>query len=362
MNFRPLSRLQASRCVRAACAVAAGMTVSGAVKAQSVTSAAVGAMRYEQAAGSTASLGVPLVRAAVFTGRVEVGGNGFITVTQPAGEPVNLAGLIVGTSPYYIEVTGHSDGVTTGLVGERFEVNETGTSSSANNTLALDGASPLNTAAGADFSSLSGYRITVRPHWTLAALFGTGTGTDLNASTNVNNADQVLAWSGGSFSIYYFRSGTTPHWRNLATGTTSQDQAIIPPGVGIYFRRVTGDYAKTVVGEVRANRFVRPLDNTSQLIANGFPMDFSPGDLLQSTTTGYVASTSSTTADQLLTFVSGSYSIYYYRSGTTPQWRNLATGTTNHSATKLYAATGAVLYRPQGVPADLVQAVPFSLN
>lgn len=330
--------------------------------AQAVMTAPVGSMTYAVAANSMISLGVPLLRAGVWTGVVGAGDSGTVTLLQDSGQPLNLASLISSSSPYYIEVVGHLDGVTTTLVGDRFEVDETATVATANNVLALDGASALNTMVGGDFSSLANYRVTIRPHWTLASFFGTGIGTNLNASTSIQAADQVLAWNGTGFSIYYFRNTSTPQWRNPSTGTASQDKAIIPPGVGVYFKRASGAYSRTITGEVRVNRFVRVLDNTSQLIANGFPVDLSPGDLHQNTSNGYVSSTYVGTADQLLTLVSGGFSIYYYRSGATPQWRNVSTGTTNQTSAKFYGAAEAVLYRPKGSPGDMIQDVPFSLD
>jgi hypothetical protein len=306
------------------------------------------------------SLGVPLLRPSVFSGVVSAGGTGTITLQQSA-QAINFSTLIMTTVPYYIEVVGHADGVTNALVGERFEVNELTSASNANNVLSIDTASSLNTISGSDFASLANYRVVIRPHWTLASLFGTGLGTNLNASTSILAADQVLAWNGSSFSIFYFRSGSVPQWRNSSTGVTPQDSAIIPPGVGVFFRRAAGAYSQTVVGDVRTNKFVRLLDGTSQLIANGFPVDVSPSDLLQNVSSGYIATTSAVTADQLLTWNGVSYSIYYYRSGTVPQWRNTSTGTTDHTSTKLYTASGAVLYRPKGLPDDIAFNVPFSL-
>jgi hypothetical protein len=300
------------------------------------------------------------MRPSVITGQVIAGGVNSVTFQQASGQTINLSALISST-PHYLEVVGHSDGVTTTLVGDRFEVNESTTITNANNVLAVDSASSLNTSIGTDFSGLVGYRITVRPHWTLSSLFGTGTGTNLNASTAASTADQVLTWTGSAFSVYFFRSGTTPQWRNVATGTANQDLAIIPPGVGVYFKRQLGSYSLTKTGDVRTNKFVRPLDNTAQLIASGFPVDSSPVDLAMNISNGYSAATTAANADQILTWTGSAFSIYFYRSGTTPQWRNVATGTTDQSANDFILASQSILLRPKGTPSDIVQSTPFTL-
>ncbi|HSI20186.1 MAG TPA: hypothetical protein VLA04_00545, partial [Verrucomicrobiae bacterium] len=359
MNARPT--LRPSLCALTALMVLGfGFNAS----AQSVATTPVGAMTYTFPANTTVSVGIPLVRPAVFTGVVSSGNTTSISFST-AG--LNLATAIPVGSFYYIEVVGHSDNVTTTHVGDRFEVDETTTTVAANGVLSIDAASNLNTATG-DFSSLVGYKIVIRPHWTLAALFGTGNGaTGLTSSTTFSSADQVLSWDGAGWSTYWFRqnsAGTVKEWRNTATSTTNQDNTLIPPGVGVYFKKLTSTLAVSVVGEVRTNRFIRNLDHSTQLIAMGYPVDRSPSQMAMLPASNYTAATSFDAADQLLAWDGAGFSTYWLRrnsAGDIIQWRNTGTGTTDHSSTGFILSNQAFFIRPVGTPNDVVQTTPFTL-
>jgi hypothetical protein len=329
-----------------------------------VTTVPVGVMTYSFSANSTASVGIPLLRPAIFSGVVTSASTGSIAFTSPG---LNLATLISAGSSYYLEVTGHSDGVTKAYVGDRLEINEATTITSASGVAAIDTLSNINTTSGTlDF--LIGYNVTIRPHWTLAALFGTGAGaTGLNSSTTFSSSDQVLAWNGGGWSTYWFRqnsAGSIKEWRNTATGTVNQDGAVIPPGVGIYVKKLGNALTANVMGEVRTNRFIRNLDSSTQLIALGYPVDSSPVQLGLTTTSGFTAATTFTVADQILAWSGTGFSTYWLRrntAGDVVQWRNTATSTIDHSGTAFIAANKAFFIKPVGTPDDIVVGVPFNL-
>ena len=329
-------------------------------------SAPVGVMSYAAAENSTISLGVPLLRPAVLTGTVSAVAGANLTLGGPAA---GAALPLVAGESYFLEVIGHVDGVTATLVGQRFEVDEVATLAGAGGALSVDGASAHNTAAASTLVGLVNYRVTVRPHWTLAALLGTGATAKVNAAVSAASADQVLAWNGVGFSVYYMRSGDVPQWRNTATGAASQDGAILPPGVGLFLRRQAGALAFAVPGEVRTNAFVRPPFAGSQIIAGGFPVDASPADLKlaaapgQAPSAGLTAGTAPSNADQLLAWDATAFSVYYLRSGQVPQWRNVSTGLIDYSTTAILPARGAslLLLRAPATGAALPQMTPFSL-
>lgn len=303
-----------------------------------------------------------MLRPAIFFGTVGSGTANSVTFTTPG---LNLAGYLQAGTAYYIEVIANPEGQSDANNGERFEVDEAATAAGANATLVLDAASPLNTAVGA-FGALAGHRIALRPHWTLATLFGTGLGaTQLNSATSSASADQVLAWNGTSWSTYWFRqnsAGTVREWRNTATGTANQDNALIPSGVGIFFVRRNGGLSLNAVGEIRTNRFVRNLDESAQLLALGHPVDRSPQQLGLDTTAGYTANTTSSASDQLLAWNGSAFSTYWFRrnsAATVFEWRNTATSTTNHTATPFILCDQAYLVRPMATLNDLRQSPPF---
>jgi len=335
---------------------------SGAALAQS-GGAPVGAMTYSFSEYATKSMGVPLLRPGVVTRVVESVAGAKLRL---AGEDGGSGTLPAGTDAFYLEVLGHTDGTTTTWAGHRFELDEAATRAAAVGEVVLDVTSVLNTAPQAAFAGLPSYRVAVRPHWTLATLFGTGVGAKFNAAASVATADQVLAWNGAGFSVYYLRSGEVPQWRNIATGPTNQDGAIVPPGLGIYVKRQAGALTISVVGEVRTNRFVRASYAASQLLASAFPVDSSPADWKLATGAGLTAGTSAAFSDQLLTWNSGAFDIFYLRDSAAFEWRNISSGVTDYTHAKLFTSSGATLLLLRAAafgapPAQLVQAVPFSL-
>lgn len=321
-------------------------------------------MTYALPEYSTTSLGVPLLRPGLMTRVVESVAGTALTLTGVDGG----SGLLPSdTASYYLEVLGHVDGTTLTMVGHRFEIDEAATRAVAKaGVVVLDSASRFNTAPAAAIASLVNHRVTVRPHWTLASLFGTGLGARFNAAASVATADQVLAWDGSAFTVYYLRSGDVPQWRNIATGPANQDDAIVPPGVGVYVKRQAGTVSLSIVGEVRTNRFVRAPYVGAQLLAAAYPVDLSPADLKLTSANGLLAGASPAGADQFLTWSGSAFDTYYLRENTVPEWRNSATGLTNFTDAKLFTSGGATLLLLRSaalgaVPTQLVQAVPFSL-
>ncbi len=326
-------------------------------------SAPVGAMTYSVAENATLSIGVPLLRPAVLVAEIA-------TVT---GETLAFGGTDAGVTvalaegaAYFAEVVAQVDGTGGALIGHRFEVDEAATRAAGAGKLVLDPASPLNTGGTGVFAGLAKYRVAIRPHWTLATLFGTGAAAKLNAGTSPSTADQALAWNGTGFSVYYFRNSSPAQWRNPATGAANQNDAIVPPGAGVFFRRRAGALALTVVGEVRTHPFVRAAFGPSQLVAGGFPVDTSPADWKLTGGSGLTAGTGPANADQLLNWSGAAFTQFYLRSGVVPEWRNTATGLLDHSNARVFSAAGAtlLLLRSAGTgtpPPPLVQAVPFSL-
>jgi hypothetical protein len=286
-----------------------------------------------------------------------------MTLTATDGSAAALPSLV---RPHYLEVLGHVDGVTVALVGHRFEIDEVATSAAGAGELVLDVASRLNTATAASVAGLANYRVAVRPHWTLATLFGTGASGKFSPATSIASADQVFVWNGTGFSVFYFRGGAVPQWRNIATGPANQDHAIVPPGVGVIVKKQQGAAAIAVVGEVRTNAFVRVPYVGAQVVASAFPVGSSPADWRLVAGSGLTASTSPTFADQLLTWSASGFTTFFLRAGATFEWRNGETSPTNFSTSHLFTPTGAALLLLKApsvgtAPAQLVQAVPFPL-
>lgn len=330
--------------------IASAFLVVHAAWAGDVTTTPAGAMQYSFPANSYTTMGVPLVRGSVATGSVSGGTASTITINGAQ----NLAAVLNANMPYYVEVTGHTDGVTTASVGDRFDLDVAATISAASNVICINTSSPNNTAAG-DFSGLTGYNLAIRPHWTLASLFGTGlSATFLQSATSFAGADQVHFWNGLGMSTYWFKrnsAGTIQEWRNTITGIVNQDSVILPPGVGVFFKRAGSSPLDVfILGNVRDHKFVQPIATGTSLLASGFPTWSSPSDASLMPGTGLVSAASFSVADQIWIWTGIGISTYWLRqnsAGTIKEWRNTITGTTTYTTTQFLDPQRAFFVKTQ---------------
>lgn len=311
-------------------------SLSSILQAEEARTDPAGAMKYTFPGSSYTTMGIPLLRPPLFSDVIAGGTATTVTLSHAS----NLVENIPANTPCYLEVVGTSQSEETpSNLGDRFEVDVAATRASASNVLTIVADSPLNTAAG-DLGDLQGMRVVIRPHWTLATVFGTGVdATHLNSSSSFTSADQVHFWMGEGFSVFWFRqnsSGLSREWRSVFTGIQNQDNAIIPPGVGVFVKRSgPTELALTIAGEVRTNTFVQPIGQGTRLLATGFPVDMSPLQSGFSAGSGFASSTFVGTADQIWTWTGSGVSTYWYRqnsSGTAKEWRNAWTGLTDHTA------------------------------
>jgi len=227
----------------------------------------------------TRSFSMPLLRPAVFSGRVTaVSGREItlpVTLTLPAGS-------------HYLEVM---DGA---LAGQRFEIDA---AVSSGNNITLDSTTSL--------SGLAGSRIAIRTHWMLA---------DLLPPAAFTAADRLLFFNTAASTFITF---------------THEDDAWTEDALSMNARPFTADAAALVTvhgadssllftGEVRSGSFTTPLTAGTQLIGSGWP---APVAL---PTTGLRAGSTPATADRLRLWNGdtapelNSYTSYYLDSSTTP--------------------------------------------
>jgi hypothetical protein len=176
---------------------------------------------------------MPLLKPAVFTGRVSfVSANEIVLpyiITLPAGS-------------HYLEVI---DGA---LAGQRFEIDA---AASSGNTLVLQ-------AAAASFAALADARIIIRTHHTLGELLDPAVFTV---------EDRVLFFDNATNNFTTLNHGGDA-WLSDALGMnarpfTAHEAALV---------QVRGSgTVLTFTGEIRSNAFVTPLAAGTQLIASGWP-------------------------------------------------------------------------------------------
>lgn len=244
----------------------------------------------------------PLLATSVFSGTVDSVSGQDLSFATSTGPTANLANyLSVGTA-YYLEVTACASG---GPVGNRFDVSSV---SGHVVTLANDSnlylgstvllgsdpstQTPYNTLTGAPPSTLAGCSVLIRPHWTLAQVFPSGSHL---ASATQATANEVQFYISGAYKSYwnYLNVGDPAdlsddrsYWveATVATGGDFSDHGVgamvVAPGQGMFFanRDPNGQILITSSGEVRSNLFIRPLANSSSLVGGGYPVDQSPTD------------------------------------------------------------------------------------
>jgi len=211
----------------------------------------------------------PYQNGAVFSGTVDASGGvtgQTLHFTTSAGT-TDLATLLTSGVAYYLEVTAGDN------EGHRFDVTfATGSSV----YLAIDNdlfaaTPPFNTLAGTLPASLAGDCVAIRRHWTLGELFPV---TRFLAAGNPAAADQVQTFAGNTWTTcWLYHNGGSPKWV-MAGDASMADQAamVMPPGQGMFVNKRGNAAPVMAYGEVRENKFIRPLSAGSNLVGGGYPL------------------------------------------------------------------------------------------
>ena len=230
---------------------------------------------------------MPLLQAAIFTGRVSsVSGNEVLLpyiLTLPSGS-------------HYLEVL---EGP---FAGQRFEIDA---AASSGNTVVLQGAAQ-------SFAGLADSRIVIRPHHMLGALL---------APSAFGTEDRVLFFDTLANNFTTLANGGD-EWIDGVLGMNMRPFAA-HEAVLVQIRG-TGAVL-TFTGEVRANNFATPLASGTQLIAPGWPVS------MAAPVTGLRSGPTPDTADRLRLWDGdispelNSYTSYYLDNGTAlPTWKSQA--------------------------------------
>ena len=217
---------------------------------------------------------------------------------------------------YYLEVYSGT------LKGDRFDVDTAATISAVNNTVVLKLTSENNSFSVASLTNqLDGATVAIRQHITLEKVQSYFSAA-LTGHNTASSADQIQLYnpSNSSFSSYYLRGNGT-EWRLVGSPTVA-NKVPVPPGTGVFIRKASASGQITATGSVRNNDFSRPFVAGSQLIANPYPLDYSPAGLGGTAANGWSGSNTASSADQIQIFDpnTSTYSSYYLRSNGT-EWR-----------------------------------------
>ncbi|MEO8617472.1 MAG: hypothetical protein ABI600_20240, partial [Luteolibacter sp.] len=213
----------------------------------------------------------PFLREAAFTGTVSSVNGQNLGFATSAGS-TDLADLLALGGDFYLEVTSGDN------EGHRFDI---ASASGSILTLATDAdlhaaSAPYNTLTGNLPVSLVGNQIAIRRHWTLGEMFPP---SSFGATGDPATADQVQLFVNGQWIIYWlYNDGVlAARWAKTGDNTyADQGAAVLAPGQGLFFNNRTGVTSILAYGEVRANKFIRPIAVGSNLVAGGYPVDQSP--------------------------------------------------------------------------------------
>ncbi len=253
-----------------------------------------------QPANTFASIG--MTKAVAYQGTTtSVGGATSLVDTGAAwaDDAYNGAG---GTVTHYVEiVSGPGAGTIYDIVG----------TTSATHSLTLS--QPLLA------SIISGASYKIRPHWTVAGIFGT---TILQGGSSTT-ADQVQLFHTGNYISYYYQAGTPRGLQNtwVQAGYPNIDAGgtVIYPDDGILITRFQSAATSVVIqGAVKTGQTSIPVLTGYTLLGNVYAagMTLANCNLFTGVATTGVLGGSSTTADQVMFWNGADFVSYYYQTGT----------------------------------------------
>ncbi len=195
----------------------------------------------------------------------------------------------------------------------------------------------------------AGVSYAIRPHWTLATVFGATNQNGL-ASGSATSADQVQLYRNQAYSIYYYQTiGIGGQgWRLQGAPTVDASNTVIYPDEGIIIGRQQSASVNLVMnGAVKTGQTSIPVTSGYSLLGNVYAagMTLGSSNLYTGDANTGLAPGSATDADQIL-FWNGTsgYKIYYYQTvGIGGQgWRLQGAPTVDAAATPI--PVGAALF------------------
>jgi len=327
--------------------VAALIAGSGLALAQTTaTTDPVGFVTLDVAGGSNASpklsfKALGLTRPVEYQGSAETAAGGTATVID--NEATSGYGVTPSAStPYYLEVTsGTGAGTTYDISGI----------SGSTITLAQNLASVV--AAPVTFK--------IRKHWTLSDVFGAADTAGLTSGDDASVSDQVLLYSSGSYTAYYYQTAPAgaggTGWRKSTDVFADASKTIIYPDDGVVLRRIqSGNLSVVLTGAVKTGQTSVPITAGTNVLSNVYAaaMTLSSCQIYNASTpsTSLVSGDDASTSDQVLLWNGSGYTAYYYQTAPAAAggtgWRNATDVFTDAGNTPLPAGSAIIVKRAFG--------------
>ena len=200
----------------------------------------------------------------------------------------------------------------------------------------------------------------IRPHWTIASLFGAANSAGLQAG-DATDSDLISIYDGKKYEQYYF-SNVAPDatgsaaaigngWRKVGAGADDASLTAIFPDEGLSITRLaTTPVDLLLMGVVKTSQTLIPVDRGLNIVANVYqaPIVLSKSNLYtHNAVTGLRGGESAATADTVQIFNGTGYETYYYQSSVKNGvgWRSSTDPKTDASGTEIAVGSAFVIER-----------------
>jgi len=219
---------------------------------------------------------------------------------------------------------------------------------------------------------VSGASYKVRPHWTIARVFGATNQNGLSGG-NATGADQVQLFNGAGYVAYYYQTsgiGGTG-WRRAGAPTVDASATIIYPDDGILIVRKqsanAGASTSVVIqGTVKTGQTQIPLATGLTLVGNVYAaaMTLGSSNLYTGNNATGVAGGNATSADKVLFWNGTGFVTFYYQTsgigGT--GWRRAGAPTVDATTTSIPVGAGLFINRTGSPFYWVAPQTPASFN
>lgn len=170
---------------------------------------------------------------------------------------------------------------------------------------------------------VSGASYRIRPHWTIAGVFGTTNQNGLTGGTNSGAADSIQLFRSGAFVTYYYSTGGLGGigWKQFGASGDASTTVIYPDDGLVIARKQTASVNLVISGAVKTGQSSLSVVTGYSLLGNVYAAGMTLGSsgLFTDTTgdTGVKPGNGSTTGDQILIWnpANTTYRTFYYGAG-----------------------------------------------
>jgi len=198
---------------------------------------------------------------------------------------------------------------------------------------------------------------------TLGTIFGAANTAGLKGASTSASADIVYVDNGaGVLNAYFFRTGTTNKWRLVSTPSgADQDGVVILPNRGLIVARKTGGNPVNIriTGDEMIGRDSADVTNSAFNIVNN-PWTVSTTLDASGLRNFITGGSTSASADIVYLESAGVLTAYFFRTGTTNQWRLVSAPSGANQGAAVIEAGKAVLFSKKAGGTEITLQQPFA--